>query len=75
MRIVGTANADTERDRAVAKIVEGWTQLVKIQANKVIALEGKKIIACHGAVKRLGEEVSERGPSSMERGLCKGDIE
>ena len=48
---VGT---EMERNRAGAKIIEGWEQLVKDTACKVI---GKKLILCNKAVKWWDEEV------------------
>ena len=53
---IGTAENDTERDSAEGRIIEGWEQLVKNTANKVI---GKKVIICYRAVKSWNEEVKE----------------
>ena len=53
---VGTVGTEMERNRAGAKIIEGWEQLVKDTACKVI---GKKLILCNKAVKWWDEEVKE----------------
>ena len=53
---VGTIGTEMERIRAGAKIIEGWEQLVKDTACKVI---GKKLILCNKAVKWWDEEVKE----------------
>ena len=45
---VGVRGTEMERNRAGAKIMEGWEQLVKDTACKVI---GKKLILCNRAVK------------------------
>ena len=51
---VGTVGTEMERNRAGAKIIEGWEQLVKDTACKVI---GKKLILCNkevnGGMKKL----------------------
>lgn len=49
----GTIDTETERDPAAAKIMEGWEQLVKATASKVI---GKKSTFRNRAVKRWNEE-------------------
>ena len=48
MEIIGTTRNDIERDDAGARIIEGWEQLVKTTARKVI---GKNLIVCNRAVK------------------------
>ena len=53
---IGTTENDVERDSAGARIIEGWEQLVKTTASKVI---GKKLIICNRAVKWWDEEVKE----------------
>ena len=53
---MGTTRNDIERDGAGARIIEGWEQLVKTTASKVI---GKKLIVCNRAVKWWDEEVKE----------------
>ena len=45
---VGTTSTDMEKNRAGAKVIEGWKQLAKDTACKVI---GKKLILCNRAVK------------------------
>ena len=45
---IGTTENDTERDSAGDRIIEGWEQLVKNTASKVI---GKKLIIYNRAVK------------------------
>ena len=67
MKSVGPVDTEKERDRAGAKIIEGWEQLVKNTASKVV---GKKLIVCNRAVKWWDEEVKEavrvrRGPPEM----------
>ena len=52
----GTKENDTERDSAGDSIIEGWEQLVKTMASKVI---GKKLILCNRAVKWWDEEVNK----------------
>ena len=51
----GTVGTEMERNRAGAKIIEGWEQLVKDTACKAI---GKKLILCNRAVK-WWDEVKE----------------
>ena len=51
---IGTTENDTERDGAGDRIIEGWEQLVKNTATKVI---GKKLMICNTAVKSWDEEV------------------
>ena len=51
---IGTARNDRERDDAGAGIIEGWEQLVKTTASKVIR---KKLIVCNRAGKWWDEEV------------------
>ena len=46
---IGTTKNDTKRDSAGAKFMEGWEQVVKTTASRVI---GEKLIVCNGAVKR-----------------------
>ena len=53
---IGTTKNNLERDSAGARIIEGWEQLVKTTASKVI---GKKLIICNRAVKWWDEEVKE----------------
>ena len=53
---IGTTNNDVEKDSAGARAIEGWEQLVKTTASKVI---GKKLIICNRAVKWWDEEVKE----------------
>ena len=53
---VGRVDTEMERNRAGAKIVEGWEQLVKNTASEVI---GKKLILCKRAVQWWDEEVKE----------------
>ena len=54
---IGKTRNDIERDDAGARIIiEGWEQLVKTTASKVI---GKKLIVCNRAVKWWDEEVKE----------------
>ena len=45
---IGTTKNDIGRDNAGARIIEGWEQLVKTTASRVI---GKKLIVCNRAVK------------------------
>ena len=52
----GTTKNDIERDDAGARIIEGWEQLVKTTASKVIE---KKLIVCNKAVKWWDEELKE----------------
>ena len=56
MENIGTTKYDIERDNAGARIIEGWEQLVKTTASKVI---GKKLIVCNRAAKWWDEEVKE----------------
>ena len=56
VKSVGTVDTEMERDRAGAKIIEGWEQLVKTTASKVI---GKKLIVCNRSVKWWDDEVKE----------------
>ena len=56
LKSVGSVDTEMERDRAGAKIVERWAQLVKSTASKVV---GKKLIVCNRAVKWWDEEVKE----------------
>ena len=44
---IGATENDTERDNAGDRIIEGWEQLLKNTANKVI---GKNLIMCSTAV-------------------------
>ena len=53
---IGTTENDTEGDSAGDRIMEGWEQLVKNTASKVI---GKKLIICNRVVTLGGEEVKE----------------
>ena len=54
--IIGTTENDTERDSGGDRIIEGWEQLVKNTARKVI---GKEFITCNRAVQWWDEEVQE----------------
>ena len=56
VKSVGTVDTEMERDRAGAKIIKGWEQLVKTTASKVI---GKKLIVCNRAVKWRDDELKE----------------
>ena len=56
LKKVGPVDAEMERKRAGAKIIEGWEQLVKNTASKVV---GKKLVVCNRAVKWWDEEVKE----------------
>ena len=56
MENLGKTKNDIERDNAGARIIEGWEQLVKTTASRVI---GKKLIVCNRAVKWWDEEVRE----------------
>ena len=56
LKNVGPVDTEMERDRAGAKIIEGWEQLVKNTASKVV---GKKLIVWNRAVKWWDEEVEE----------------
>ena len=53
---MGTTKNDMKRDSAGARIMEGWQQLVKTTASKVI---GKKLIVCNRAVQWWDEEAKE----------------
>ena len=53
---IRTAKNDVEGDNAGARIIEGWEQLVKTTACKVIE---KELIVCNRAVKWWDEEVKE----------------
>ena len=57
LKSVGTVDTEMERDRAGAKIIEEWEQLVKTTASKAI---GKELIVCNRAVKWWDEEVRVR---------------
>ena len=56
LKSVGPVDTEMERDRAGGKIIEGWEQLVKNTASKVM---GKKLIICNRAVNRWDEELKE----------------
>ena len=56
MESIGTTEDDVERDNAGARITEGWKQMVKITASKVIQ---KELIVCNRSVKWWDEEVKE----------------
>ena len=56
MESIGTTENDTEQDSAGDRIIEGWEQLVKNTASKVL---GKKLIICNRVVKSWDEEVKE----------------
>ena len=56
LEIIGTTRNDIERDAAGARAIEGWEQLAKTTASKVV---GKKLIVCYIAVKWWGKEVKE----------------
>ena len=58
---VGTVGTEMERNRTGAKIIEGWEQLVKDTACKVI---GKKLILCNKAVCLLYTSPSPRDLST-----------
>ena len=64
LKSVGPVDTEMERNRAGANILEGWEQLVKNTASKVV---GKKLIVCNRAVKWWDEEVKEAVRVRRER--------
>ena len=59
LKSVGTVDTVMERGSGRAKIIEGWKQLVKTMASKIIA---KKLIVCNRGVKWWDKE---RGPRKI----------